>query len=84
MALETEMEFFKAHKKAWLPYWEGKWLLIYGEEFFGGFSTMEEAYAEGLERFGSVPMLIMKLEKKERPKSITRFVVPANSRGRTI
>lgn len=70
MLLEKELEYFRQHKKRWLLHHEGKYALVRGEELIGTFTKEEEAYEEGVKRFGAGPFLIKPILKEESPEQI--------------
>jgi len=68
--LATEAAFFEAKRDELLRSAQGKVVLIKGEEIVGIFDTPEQAYAEGLKRFGNTPFFIKAIEREEPPASI--------------
>ncbi|MHB1516518.1 MAG: hypothetical protein ACYCVY_12645 [Acidiferrobacteraceae bacterium] len=52
-------------KKQFLSLYEGKFVLIHGEEFVGAFDSAENAYAAGVGRFGQEPFLVKKVTPHE-------------------
>jgi hypothetical protein len=58
MTLENELKFFETHKAEWLQHYEGKYVVVRGEEVGGFFDTAESAYTEALQKWGHVPFLI--------------------------
>lgn len=62
---EEELKYFNKHKKKLLEQYEGKFVLIKESEMLGDFSTEEEAYNAGVEKFGNKPFLIKKVQKKD-------------------
>lgn len=65
MALETEIEFYNAHKKDWLQHYEGKFALIKGTELLGTYTTWQQAFDDGVEKLGNVPFLIRQVQEKD-------------------
>ncbi len=63
--LDTELEFFNKNKDEYLKYYRDKYALIKGEELINTFTTEEEAYNEGIDRFGNVPFLIKQITDVE-------------------
>jgi hypothetical protein len=61
MALEKELEAYARMKQQLLSSHTGKFVLIHGEDFLGAFDSAENAYAEGVKRFGQEPFLIKKV-----------------------
>src|SRR5689334_19262754 len=56
--LREELAYFEANRAKWLGRYEGQYTVIKGDQVAGFFPTLEEAYEEGLVRFGHVPMLV--------------------------
>lgn len=65
MALEKELALFEKMKPDWLKIYEGKFVLIKGEEFLGAFDTPDNAYTEGVRRFGREAFLVKKVSAVE-------------------
>jgi hypothetical protein len=65
MALEKELAFFARMKPELLKNYDGKFALIRDEEFIGAFDSAENAYAEGVKRFGRESFLVKKISEQE-------------------
>jgi hypothetical protein len=65
MPLEKEIAVYEKTKADLLKTYEGKFVVIHGDEFCGAFDTAENAYAEGVKRFGREPFLMKKVTAKE-------------------
>jgi hypothetical protein len=65
MPLEKELAVYEKTKADLLKTYEGKFVVIHGEEFCGAFDTAENAYGEGVKRFGREPFLVKKVSVKE-------------------
>lgn len=65
MALEQEARYYASRKAEFLKCYEGQFVLVRGETFVGAYTTEEQAYAAGLEKFGNVAFLIRRVEKEE-------------------
>lgn len=79
--LERELKFFESKKKEWLEDYKDKFVLIKGEELVDVFSTFEDAYKEGVKRYGNRPFLIKKVteeEEVEKLPSLTLGIVHAH------
>lgn len=79
--LERELEFFESKKEEWLKDYKDKFVLIKGEELIDVFSTFEDAYKEGVKRYGNQPFLIKKVteeEEVEKIPSLTFGIIHAN------
>ncbi|MBZ0158421.1 MAG: hypothetical protein K8I29_19660 [Alphaproteobacteria bacterium] len=64
--LQEELEYYISQLSEWLNYYEGHYALIKGKKLVGTFTTPEEAYRDGVSKFGNVPFLIKKIERIER------------------
>jgi hypothetical protein len=65
MPLETELGVYARMKQDLLSSYEGKFVLIHGEEFIGAFDSAENAYSVGVARFGRDSFLIKKVTAQE-------------------
>jgi len=65
MALEKELEFFQTVKADLIKNHADKFVLIHGSDICGTYDTAENAYVEGVKRFGREPFLIKKITEKE-------------------
>jgi UDP-2,3-diacylglucosamine pyrophosphatase LpxH len=65
MPLEKELAVYEKMKADLLKTYEGKFVVIHGDEFCGAFDTAENAYGEGVKRFGQEPFLMKKVAAKE-------------------
>lgn len=65
MTLEKELATFARLKADLLKTHEGKFALIHAEEFLGAFDSAENAYADGVKRFGKEPFLVKKVAAQE-------------------
>ena len=63
--LEEERAFFDAHREQLLKEHPGKFALIKGHELIGAFDSDENAYTEGVERFGNSPFLVRRIEEQD-------------------
>jgi hypothetical protein len=69
--LDTELAYFKSIKKGLLRHHRGKFALIVGKKLVGNFDRRADAYRDGIEKYGNVPMLI-NLISLDRPKETQR------------
>lgn len=65
MPLDTELATFERLKPELLMNHAGKFALIKGEEFVGAFDTPDNAYAEGVQRYGRDSFLVRKIAEQE-------------------
>lgn len=63
--LEKELEYYNAHREEFLAQHQSKFVLIKESLLAGVFSSEQDAYAEGIKRFGNQPFLIKKVGKDE-------------------
>ena len=71
--LQKEVDFYETRLEDLLSKYEGKFVLIKGEEIIGIFDTERLAYTEGLEKVGNRPFLIRKIGNLEEQ----RVMLPA-------
>lgn len=65
MPLEKELALFEKLKPELLKSYDGKFALIRGDEFIGAFDSAENAYNEGVKRFGREAFLVKRVSKEE-------------------
>ncbi len=65
MPLETELAVFARMKDQLLLSYDGKFVLIHGEEFVGAFDSAQNAYSEGVKRFGQEAFLVKRVAARE-------------------
>ena len=58
MALEKEIKYFEEMKGDLLAKYKGKYALIKDSELVDTFTNSEEAYQEGVKRFGKAEFLV--------------------------
>ena len=63
--LQEERAFFDANRDKLLKDHLGKFALIKGSELIGTFDTDDNAYTEGVERFGNASFLVRKIEERD-------------------
>jgi len=69
-SLQDELAFFESKKEQLLVASEGKFALIKQTELVGVYDSEQEAYSEGVSRFGNEPFLIKHIVKDEPQQSI--------------
>jgi len=77
MALEKELQYFETIKRELLQHHKDKFALIKDELLIGTFTKMEEAYEEGVNRYGKEPFLIKKIVENESPESLPSLMTGA-------
>jgi len=65
MALEQELALYEQMKPELLKNHEGKFVLIRHDQFLGAFDSAENAYTEGVKRFGREVFLVKKVTKED-------------------
>ena len=65
MPLEKELAFFAKMKPELLKNYKDKFALIRGEEFIGAFDSAENAYNDGVKRFGRETFLVKKISEQD-------------------
>ena len=76
LPFQDELAYYNQHRAELLSKYEWKFLLIKGSELVGTFDSAQQAYQEGLGRFGNAPFLIKQVLREE---SVQR--IPALSLG---
>lgn len=75
MPLERELRYYESIRNELLRNHEWKFALIMGESLVGTFDGAENAYAEGVKRFGTEPFLVKQILKEEPVESIPALTV---------
>jgi hypothetical protein len=81
MALEKELATYK-NKLPELKEYEGKFVLVHGEEVIDTFTSYEDAIKEGYKRFRLEPFLVKQIHSVEQAQFISRFVNPCSPLSR--
>jgi hypothetical protein len=72
MILDLEIAEFERLLPGWLQEGRrGRWVVLKGREVAGFFSTFDEAYREGVKRWGVTNMLIERVLLEEEQPRIT-------------
>lgn len=74
--LKKELQFFERNKKRFLKNYLNQFVLIKDNQLIGAYTTEEEAYKSGIEKFGNTPFLIKQVLKEE-----PTFAIPALTVG---
>ena len=80
MTLEKELATYEKMKADLLKTYEGKFALIHGEDFLGAYDTAENAYTEGVKRFGQESFLVKQIAKLDavyRNQALSVGLLPA-------
>lgn len=81
MELEKELNFFESKRAEWLEKYKDKFVLVKGEELIDVFVSLEDAYKEGVQRYGNEPFFIKRVtetEPIEKTPSLTLGIIHAN------
>jgi hypothetical protein len=65
--LETELKTYEQERDRLLDAYEGKFVLIYGDQVFGAYDTEMDAITLGYQKFGNVPFLVKQVLRVETP-----------------
>ncbi len=63
--LKKELKFFERNKSRFIKKYPGQYVLIKDNNLQGSYSTEEEAYKAGIEKFGNTPFMIRQVLKDE-------------------
>lgn len=65
MVLEVELKYYLDQKVELLTHYKGQFALIKDAGLEGTFTTHEEAFSAGVEKFGNVPFLIQHIQEED-------------------
>lgn len=65
MALERELEVYRAHAADFVEQNEGKYVVVCGEQIEGPYETLDAALDAGYDKFGLTPFLTKKVCRDE-------------------
>jgi hypothetical protein len=77
MELQQELEYFRSVKADLIRHHKEKFALIKGRELVNTFTTWDEAFNAGIERFGNVSFLIKLIQEEDEKIQIPALVVGA-------
>jgi len=75
VVLIKELTFFESMKNKWLEKYKDKYVLIKGEELIDEFTSLEDAYKEGVKRYGNQPFFIKKVVEVEQTEKIPSLIL---------
>jgi hypothetical protein len=75
MPLEQELKTFKDKKQELLRQYNGKYVLIKGDQVIGIFESEKDAIGTGIQKFGNVPFLVKKVEEVEQSQNYTSNLI---------
>lgn len=64
-ALNREAELFNEHLEEWRQSHVGQFVLIKADEVLGFFPSLDEAFAEGTQRFGLEPFFVKQIVPRD-------------------
>jgi len=73
--LAEELKYFEDNKKNWLETYKGQFVLVEDKKLIGAFSTPEEAYKKGVEKFNNEPFLIKQVVEEEQVASVPALTI---------
>jgi len=76
MALEQELQAFKAGLPTWKAEHEGQFALIKGSELVDFFTSYDDALKVGYSRFGLEPFLVKQVHAFEHAQFASRLIEP--------
>lgn len=75
ITLQKELTYFEKYKPEYLKLYKGQFVLIKGEQLVQAFTTDQEAYRAGLEKFGNQPFLIKQVLEDDTKVSYPALTV---------
>lgn len=73
--LAKELRYFELNKKEWLKAYKEQFVLIKAQKLIGSFTTQEEAYKRGVEKFNNQPFLIKQVLEEEQIASVPALTI---------
>lgn len=77
MELQQELDYYRSIKIDLIRHHKGKFALIKGSELVNTFTTWDEAFNAGIERFGNVSFLIKLVQEEDEKIQVPALVVGA-------
>ena len=71
--LESELQYFEAHRAELVESARGKYALIKGDQLGGIYVDRNEAIRAGYEQFGNEPFLVKEILEVDIPLNFTSF-----------
>jgi len=75
--LQRELAFFQSKRNEWLQHYAGQYALVKDDTLVKTFTSFDEAYSAGVERFGSEPFLVKQILEQEPEQSTPALFVGA-------
>ena len=73
LELETELQFFEAHRAELVAQAKGRYALVKGDRLVGLFNDQNEAVRAGYETFGNQAFLVKLITDVDIPLNFTSF-----------
>ncbi|OGY22815.1 MAG: hypothetical protein A2172_01630 [Candidatus Woykebacteria bacterium RBG_13_40_15] len=73
--LKKELAFFASKKEEYLKTYKGQFVLIKDSKFMGSYTSAEEAYKDGVEKFKGEPFLVRKVTEEDGTEDIPALTV---------
>jgi hypothetical protein len=73
--LETEIKTYEKQRDRLLGAWEGKYVLIHGDEVIGAYASKMDAIMLGYQKFGNVPFLVKQVLRVETPENFVSGLI---------
>ena len=65
-ALEKEYQFYLSQSDEWKKQNHGKWVIIKDQKIVDIYTTYEDTFKKGIEKFGNIQFLIHQVGSEER------------------
>lgn len=73
--LDTELKTYEQQRDRLLGTYEGKYVLIHGNEVVGAYTSKMDAIMLGYQRFGNVPFLVKQVLRVETPENFVSGLI---------
>ena len=73
--LERELAYFQSKRSEWLQHYTGQYALIQRETLVKTFTSFDEAYSAGVEKFGAEPFLVKQIVAQDVEQSTPALFV---------
>ena len=69
------ISFYKKNKKDYLSKYKSQFVLIKNDNFLGNYTTENEAYNAGVEKFGTEPFLIKQVIEEDETDDVPSLTI---------
>jgi hypothetical protein len=73
--LDTELKTYDQQRSRLLSAYEGKYVLIHGDQVVGAYESKMDAIMLGYQKFGNVPFLVKQVLRVETPMEFTSSLI---------